>query len=182
MARPHVDDAVVALVRAWAAAPFDRAAGVLRQGRLQLSPTLLPLLISEIAVVTAEHLLVSLEKSQSTLAAEEPTVPFLELKLSQAQGRCTALWLEEQRPLASALGLPLESWSKHLQAAFERVLEPLHKARWGDTAVAVAEVLAGNTATSAVSFQGGADPRTNERAGLWGLLAARAFGGKVKGR
>ncbi len=174
---------VIAVVKAWARAPHDDGCAVLKTGRMALEPLLVPVLIDEVAEITAEQLLIALDMPQAPAAPDEKPVPFLGLELSQQQGQRTVAWLEEQAALGEALGLHAEAWSKKLGAGFERTLAVLQGRALGDTARAVGQGMAGDAlANAAAGFGGAVDPRLSDKAGLRGLLAARNFQSPKKRR
>ncbi len=172
---------VVAVVRQWASARGDDGDAVLKSGRLSLTPTLVPVLIDEVAEITAEQLLIALDLPQKKPPApDEKPVPFLGLELSQEQGRRTVQWHTDQAGLAAALGLSLDVWSQKLADGFARTLARLRGTPLGAVAAAVGEQLAGPDPlkTASAGFQGGVDPAKSEKAGLRGVLAARNFAKK----
>lgn len=176
-----VAPAVIAVVKAWAAARPDDAARVLRDGRLALDPLLLPVLVDEVAEITAEQLLIALDLPHTPPKGEqgEKPVPFLGLELSQEQGKRTALWLDEQRGIAEALGLTPESWSTKLGDGFARTLATLRGRPLGEAATTIGQQLATDPLkTAAAGFAGGVDPAKSDKAGLRGILAARSFKGR----
>lgn len=171
-----VDKRVIAAVRAWAAAGVDGARALADQRRA-LDPLLLPALVREVAEITAEQLLVVLDRPSAALpAAGQKPVPFLGIELSQEQGRRAAAWLDEQAEIAASLALDVEAWAERLGDGMRATLERLRGRPLSSSAAAVADVVAdGALASAAAGFAGGADPRTSEKAGLRGLLSARAF-------
>lgn len=184
-----VDARVIAAVRAWAAAGVEGAA-MLAEQRRALDPLLLPQLVAEVAEITAEQLVVVLDRPPSRPPRkDERPVPFLGVELSQEQGRRAAAWLDEQAELAQALALSSEQWSARLTEGMRRVLERLRGKPLSLTTSQLASTLAGGAlaegaraegalASAARGFQGGADPRVSDQAGLRGLLSARGFLGK----
>lgn len=176
-----VDARIVAAVRAWAAAGVDGAV-MLAEQRRALDPLLLPVLIAEVAEITAEQLLVVLDRP-SALASKQHDrpVPFLGVELSQEQGRRAAAWLDEQREMAKALSLAPEAWSDKLAAGMGRVLERMRGRSLSATASALGSTVADGALNGATrGFDGGADPTTSTKAGLRGALSARAFGNKLQ--
>lgn len=166
---------VIAAVQAWAGA--SDAAAQLASQRRALDPLLVPTLISEVAEITAEQLLIALDMPSKTPGDDGPEVDFLGLPLSQTQARRVTVWLEEQAPTAEALGLSPEVWSSRLSEGFAVAIA--HLQGKGGVAAGVAERLVSDPLASASKgFQGGADPRTSPAAGLRGMLAARDFGKK----
>ena len=166
---------VVAVVKAWARARHDDGLAVLRDGRRGLEPLHVPVLVDEVAEITAEQLLIALDLPQAPAAKDEQPVPFLGLELSQQQGQRTVAWLEEQAGLGEALGLDSEAWSKKLGAGFERTLATL-QGKSSETARAVGQSMGGDPLKNAArGFDGAADPRSSDKAGLRGVLAARSF-------
>ena len=174
-----VDARVVAAVRAWAAAGVEGAA-MLAEQRRALDPLLLPQLVSEVAEITAEQLLVVLDRPLSRPPRkDERPVPFLGVELAQEQGRRAAAWLDEQAELAQALALSPEQWSERLTEGMRRVLERLRGKPLSTTASALGATVAdGALAATARGFEGGADPRVSDQAGLRGVLSARSFSSK----
>lgn len=174
---PAVAAEVIAVVRAWAKAPVGESDRVLKSGRLALESALWPVLVDEVAEITAEQLLLAIDLPQkSPPVADEKPVPFLGLELSQEQGRRTLQWHEDQAGLAAALGLELEAWSKKLGDGFARALAALQGKPLSELARAVAgELTADPLKNAARGFQGAVDPATSDKAGLRGMLAARAF-------
>jgi hypothetical protein len=168
---------VIAVVRAWAKAPVSDGDRVLKSGRLTLEPALWPVLVDEVAEITAEQLLVAIDMPHKVPpAADEKPVPFLGLELSQEQGRRALQWHEDQEGLAQALGLELEAWSKKLGEGFARTLAALQGKPISALAGAIANELGADPLKSAArGFQGAVDPATSEKAGLRGILAARNF-------
>lgn len=166
---------VVAVVKSWARARHDDGFDVLKQGRMGLEPLQVPVLVDEIAEITAEQLLIALDLPQAPAPKEEKPVPFLGLELSQQQGQRTVAWLEEQARLGEALGLDSEAWSKKLGAGFERTLAAL-QGRSSETARAVGQGMASDPLKNAAAgFDGAVDPSKSDKAGLRGVLAARNF-------
>ena len=162
---------VIQAVKAWAAAPNPTDA--LADQRRRLDPLLVPVLVDEVAEITADQLIIALDMPSKVAGDDGPEVDFLGLPLSQTQARRVAVWLDEQGPQAEALGLAAEAWSKRLAAGFAVALAAL---KGGDTARAVAERLGVDPLQAAsAGFKGAVDPRTSEQAGLRGMLAARAF-------
>ena len=178
--KTNVPAAVVAVVKAWARARGDASLKALKDGRLTLDPLLVPVLVDEVAEVTAEQLLLALDLPAAPSGdKDEKPVPFLGLELSQEQGKRAAVWLDEQKDLAAALGLANEVWSKKLGEGFQRTLEALRGRPLGDVAGAVAAQLQTDPLkTASAGFAGGVDPAKSEKAGLRGVLAARNFGKK----
>jgi hypothetical protein len=174
---PAVAAEVVAVVRAWAKAPVGDGDRALKSGRLSLEPALWPVLVDEVAEITAEQLLLALDMPQKTPPApDEKPVPFLGLELSQEQARRTVQWHEDQPGLAQALGLELEAWSKKLGEGFARTIAALQGKPLSALAGAVAgELVADPLKSAARGFQGAVDPATSDKAGLRGILAARNF-------
>jgi len=178
MKKSGVPTPVITAVNAWATSKTPPAS--LADARRTLDPLLVPQLVEEIAEITAEQLLIALDMpSRAPPAAkgevqDGPEIDFLGLKLSQTQGRRVALWLDEQTETAAALGLTPEAWSKKLSNGFAIAIADLKGQ--GGTARAVAERLGADPlAQASKGFEGGADPRTSEKAGLRGMLAARSF-------
>lgn len=166
---------MIAVVKAWAKARAADGDRVLHDGRLTLDPLLRPVLVDEVAEITAEQLLIALDLPH-TPAKDEKPVPFLGMELSQEQGKRAAQWLDDQAGLASALGLDPEVWSKKLGEGFARTLETLRGKPLGDVAAGVASQLqADPLKTAAAGFAGGVDPSKSEKAGLRGILALRDF-------
>jgi hypothetical protein len=174
-----VDARVIAAVRAWAAAGVA-GASMLAEQRRALDPLLLPQLVGEVAEITAEQLLVVLDRAaERPSGAGERPVPFLGVELSQEQGRRAAAWLDEQVENAAALALSPATWSEQLADGMRRVLERLRGRPLSTTASALGATVAdGALAHAARGFQGSADPRTSDMAGLRGALSARSFSGK----
>ncbi len=173
------DPRVIAAVRAWAAAGVDGAA-MLAEQRRALDPLLLPALVSEVAEITAEQLLVVLDQPARPPKQGERPVPFLGVELSQEQGRRAAAWLDEQRALAGALSLEPELWSHKLADGMARVLERLRGRPLSLAASALGATVAEGALNSALEgaargFQGAVDPRSSDKAGLRGVLSARGF-------
>lgn len=168
--------AVVDAVKAWAAATDD-AGRVLAEKRASLDPLLLPVLLTEIAEVSCEQLLLALDKPPRTPpAVDEKTVPFLGLELSQEQGQRLLLWLQEQHTTAEALGQSPEAWSKRVSEGMEQVLAALRGKPLSALTAAIGQGIAGDPLASASKgFVGAVDPRTSDKAGLRGILAARNF-------
>lgn len=178
MAVVAIDPRVVSAVRAWAAAGVDGAA-MLAEQRRALDPLLLPTLVSEVAEITAEQLLVVLDHPAPAPKRDERPVPFLGVELSQEQGRRAAAWLDEQRELAHALALDAEVWSHKLAEGMGRVLARLRGRPLSSTASALGATVADGALNDAArGFQGAVDPRRSDKAGLRGVLSARGFGGK----
>ncbi len=177
MKKPNVAAAVIVVVKAWAKARGEASVKALRDGRLTLDPLLVPALVDEIAEITAEQLLIALDlPAQPSGDKDEKPVPFLGMELSQEQGKRAAQWLEDQKDLATALGLTAEVWSKKLGDGFARTLEALRGKPLGDVAGAVAQQLQSDPLKTAASgFAGGVDPAKSEKAGLRGVLALRNF-------
>jgi hypothetical protein len=166
---------VIAAVKAWASAA-DPAVELAAQRRA-LDPLLVPPLVTEIAEVTAEQLLIALDMPSANASDDGPEVDFLGLPLSQTQAKRVAVWLEEQAPTATALGLTPEVWSTRLSEGFATAIAGLQGK--GGLAANVAERLGADPLASASKgFSGGADPRTSPAAGLRGMLAARDFAKK----
>lgn len=161
---------VISAVKAWAASSTPHLS--LSQQRRGLDPLLVPVLVEEVAEITAEQLLIALDMPGAA-GDDGPEVDFLGLKLSQSQARRVAVWLDEQKEVADALGLTPEKWSQRLSEGFAVAIAGL---KGGNTSRAVASRLGGDPlASAAKGFDGGADPRTSEKAGLRGLLAAKTF-------
>ncbi|MBI1944828.1 MAG: hypothetical protein HYS27_03985 [Deltaproteobacteria bacterium] len=178
MAVVHVDPRVVTAVKAWAAAGVEGAA-MLAEQRRALDPLLLPTLIGEVAEITAEQLLVVLDRPTAPPRRDERPVPFLGVELSQEQGRRAAAWLDEQRDNAKALSLAPEAWSEQLADGMRRVLERMRGRSLSSTASALGSTVADGALRGATrGFDGGADPTSSTKAGLRGALSARAFGNK----
>ena len=170
-----VPSAVIAVVKAWAGARAADGDRVLHDGRLTLEALLRPVLVDEVAEITAEQLLIALDLPQGAANDDKP-VPFLGMELSQEQGKRAAQWLTDQQGLAAALGLDMDAWSKKLGDGFARTLETLRGKPLGDVAAGVASQLqADPLKTAAAGFTGGVDPSKSEQAGLRGILAARTF-------
>lgn len=150
---------------------------MLAEQRRALDPLLLPQLVSEVAEITAEQLLVVLDRpSSQPPRKDERPVPFLGVALSQEQGRRAAAWLDEQRELALALALSPEAWSERLSQAMSAVLERLRGRPLSSATSALANTVAdGALASAARGFDGGVDPRRSDKAGLRGVLSARSF-------
>jgi len=174
--RAGVPRAVVDAVKAWAAANDD-AGRVLAEKRVSLDPLLLPVLLTEIAEVSCEQLLLALDMPPRTPpAADEKTVPFVGLELSQEQGQRLLLWLQEQRTTADALLQSPEAWSKRVAEGMEQVLVALRGKPLSALTAAIGQGIAGDPlAAASKGFVGAVDPRTSEKAGLRGVLAARNF-------
>jgi hypothetical protein len=161
-------------VRRWAAASDPTS--VLAAERRALEPMLLPVLVGEVAEVTAEQLVIALDMPGAG-GDDGPALDFLGLKLSQSQGRRVAAWLDEQEGIALALSLSPEQWSERLSQAFGVVISVLK----GGTAQDLATRLGTDPlAQAAKGFAGGVDPRTSPQAALRGMLAARAFAASKK--
>lgn len=177
MKKSNVAPAVVVVVKAWAKARGEASTNALRDGRLTLDPLLVPVLVDEVAEITAEQLLIALDlPAQPSGDKDEKPVPFLGLELSQEQGKRAAQWLDDQKDLAAALGLAADVWSKKLGEGFARTLEALRGKPLGDVAGAVgAQLQSDPLKTASAGFQGTVDPAKSEKAGLRGVLAARNF-------
>lgn len=175
--KSNVAAAVIVVVKAWAKARGAASTQALKSGRLGLDPLLVPVLVDEVAEITAEQLLIALDLPAAPSGdKDEKPVPFLGLELSQEQGKRAAQWLDDQRDLGDALGLSAEAWSKKLGEGFARTLEALRGKPLGDVAGAVGQQLQSDPLkTAAAGFKGGVDPAKSESAGLRGVLAARSF-------
>ncbi len=173
---------VVAAVKAWAAS--GSPASTLAEARRALDPLLVPVLVEEVAEVTAEQLLIALDMPSKAPSAppgetpDGPAVDFLGLPLNQTQARRVVAWLDEQAAIAVALGLSSEAWSKRLADGFGVAIAALREAP-SSTGRSVAERLQSDPlAQASKGFSGGVDPRSSDQAGLRGILAARSFGKK----
>jgi hypothetical protein len=170
---------VIAAVKAWAQSTSPSSA--LADERRRLDPLLVPVLVEEVAEITAEQLLIALDMPSKAPPAppgevqDGPVVDFLGLSLSQTQARRVVVWLDEQQETAGALGLAPEVWSKKLADGFATAIAAL-KGVPSSTARAVGERLGSDPlAQASKGFAGGVDPRTSPQAGLRGMLAARSF-------
>lgn len=179
MAAVTIDARVIAAVRAWAAAGLE-SSSMLAEQRRALDPLLLPVLVAEVAEITAEQLLAVLDRPPAhPPRKDERPVPFLGVELSQEQGRRAAAWLDEQAELAGALSLSPDAWSERVADGMRRVLERLRGRPLSETASALGNTVAeGALGDAARGFQGGADPRVSDKAGLRGMLSARSFTSK----
>lgn len=175
--RDSIDPSVVRVIKDWASAPPERASEVLYRGRLSLDGMLLGQLVSEVAEISAEQLIVLLDMPSEKQSEDEPVVPFLGMELNQQQGQRATVWLDELQDLSQALGLSIETWSEKFREGMQRVVEQMRGRPLGDVASQVAHSVAdGALANATKGFQGGVDPSQSAAAGLRGILAARDFG------
>jgi hypothetical protein len=163
---------VVQAVQAWAQAADPPA--VLAERRRSLDPLLLPVLVEEVAEVTAEQFLVMIDLPAPP-GDDGPEVDFLGMPLAQSQARRVAVWLDEQAPTAKALGLSSEAWSKKLADGFVVAISALQGKSSATAQAAAARLGVDPLAQASKGFQGGVDPARSEQAGLRGLLALRSF-------
>jgi hypothetical protein len=177
-----VDPQVIAVVRTWAkSANVDSAAIALRDGRRTLDPALLPVLIGEIAEITAELLIALFDlPPRSEPKADAKPVEVLGLPLHTHQIERFQAWVEDQKPTAAALGVDVELWMKRVTAGFEAVLQrargesgtaPQTAGQKAAAALLASSVLGQDKAT----FEARPALGTSEKAGLRGMLGALSF-------
>jgi hypothetical protein len=176
-----VPKAVVDVVKAWAAErDLDLAPAVLAAGRRALDPMLVPALVVEVAEVQGELLLEVLDlPPRAPPARDAPLTEFHGMQLRADQLERFKAWIDDQAPTAEALGMDVEKWAPRLEAGLATAIDvlrgtPSHSAAAVDAAQRLlsSKKLVGDASGP---FTGGADPRTSEKAGLRGILAARSF-------
>lgn len=185
--RPHIDPAVIAVVKAWAAADdLDEAAAALANGRRSLDPPLQAQLRSEIAEISAHTLLEVMTMERGVDGGEAVDVGGVALLPKQVE-RVSA-WRHDQEPTADALGVEVERWHQMVVEGMEAVVAELADAPPTQGSPAAPAGSAAERADKARALLGNM-PSTfedrptpgSEQAGLSGILAAKAFAkGKKK--
>lgn len=184
-----IPDPVKDAVRAWAGAKsFAAGAKALAAARRALSAEQLPILVSEVAEVSAELMVEVLAETKGLDAEAEP-VEFEGVQMHPRQAERLGAWAEDQKLTGEALGLKHEAW----KAALDRGFTALAR-KSGDSSAASsleegavgverpteqARRILGNTSGA---FQNRPDPAKTGSPGLSGILAARNFPSKKKKR
>jgi len=183
--RPHVDKAVIAVVRAWAQAKnLDDAAKALAHGRRDLDAVLHAQLQTEIAEITAHTLIEVMTLEEGVVEGE--TVELNGIPLLPKQVERISAWKNDQVATAEALSVEIERWHTLVIAGMEVVCAEqasgeikgsMHPAKAAADRVAQARALLGD---SGETFENRPALGTSARAGLSGMLAARSFKGTKK--
>lgn len=185
MSKRNIDPAVVAVIRAWSDPKKDSAASasVLAEGRLSLSPTLLPVLRSEVAEISAEILVELIAREDGVADAKAEPTEFMGMKLMPKQLERVAGWAHDQKATAQALGVELENWQKMIEVGMQAYIDgKLGKVSGSESGkspaasqeaarLSQAQKLIGAVATTPLPASKG----PTEQSGLRGMLGARMF-------
>jgi hypothetical protein len=167
-----IDPRVIAVIKAWVTADdVEGAPKALKQGRLGLDAELVPVLVQEVAAITAETMVevIAMEKG---LDGDVELVEVEGLNLHPKQVERLSAWANDLEPTADALGVSGEQFTKRLGEAMD-ALSGAAEAEGGEraTKIEAAKKLLGSDGGT---FENPPDA-ASEQSGLSGRLAALNF-------